>query len=125
MAVTISGGIDQVSYRYAAVESSGGFPVQKANLTVTTSIPSRVDEVFGLNGSQKLIEDAVRPKVANADILSPARFTALCSEIDPGANGPPNSAEERKILSAAQALLSEMRGNNALFQSARFAQIAG
>lgn len=126
MAVSISGGIERVSYQFTEVASRGDFPMSKANLTAVATIPSRTNEVFGLNSSARLMESAIRPPSTNREIVTPSKFMSLCLDVQAAVdNHPAEGAKARKVLAASQSLLAEMRSNAELFNGARNERVPG
>ena len=128
MAILVSGGIERVSYQTTELAENRAldFPARKANLTIAAPIPSRVNEVFGVDGSSRVIENAVRPSISTRGILSPARFNELTFAIDGDeARTHVKSADDLRTVSAAMSLIDEMRADAVFFNASRQERLPG
>ena len=82
MAVSLNMGLEGVSYQPSVVGSRADYPRSRVNLPIGASIPSHVDRVFNLDASERVLANAIRPRLPNPDVTMPANYARLFSDIE-------------------------------------------
>ena len=124
MAVSLNMGVEGVSYQPSVVDSRADYPRRKVNLPVSASIPSHVDRVFSLDSSDRVLANAMRPRLSNPDVTIPAHYARLFGDIEAEtARFTGESGETARIVQAARSLLLAMRSDFEAFASSRNALI--
>ena len=124
MAVSLNMGVEGVSYQPSVVDSRSDYPRRKVNLPVSASIPSHVERVFNLDASDRVLTNAIRPRLSNPDVTIPAHYARLFDDIEAEtARYTGESGETARIVQSARSLLLAMRSDFEAFASSRNALI--
>lgn len=124
MAVSLNMGVEGVSYQPSVVDSQADYPRSKVNLPIGASIPSHLDQVFNLDASDRVLANAIRPRLSNPDVTIPANYARLFNDIEAqtrryaGERG-----EAGRIVQSARGLLLAMKSEFEAFASSRNALI--
>ena len=124
MAVSLNMGLEGVSYQPSVVDSQADYPRSKVNLPIGASIPSHVDQVFNLDASDRVLTNAIRPRLSNPDVTIPARYTRLFNDIEAQTRryaGEPG--ETGRVVQSARSLLLAMKSDFEAFAHSRNALI--
>lgn len=124
MAVSLNMGVEGVSYQPSVVDSRSDYPRRKVNLPISASIPSHIDQVFNLDASDRVLTNAVRPRLSNPDVTVPAHYARLFDDIEvETARFTGESGETARIVQSARSLLLAMQSDFEAFASSRNALI--
>ena len=124
MAVSLNMGLEGVSYQPSVVDSRADYPRSKVNLPIGASIPSHVDQVFNLDASERVLANAIRPRLSNPDVTMPANYARLFNDIEAqtrryaGERG-----ETGRIVQSTRSLLLAMKSDFEAFAHSRDALI--
>ena len=124
MAVSLNMGLEGVSYQPSVVGSWADYPRSKVNLPIGASIPSHVDQVFSLDASERVLADAIRPRLSNPDVTMPANYARQFDDIEAQTrryDGEPG--EKGRIVQSARGLLLAMKSDFEAFAHSRNALI--
>ncbi|MXY55906.1 MAG: hypothetical protein F4029_00430 [Gammaproteobacteria bacterium] len=124
MAVAVAFGIEGVSYQRAIDASPTDYPQRRVALPAGAAIASHVHTVFKLDGSEKAMARAIRPRLANPYVVVPDRYRQLFEEIETATRD--HAAEEDetgRVVQSARALLLAMKADFAALDGARSALI--
>ena len=117
-------GIEGVSYQPAVGLSNTDYPRSKVSLPVGASIPCHVDKVFNLDASDRLLANAIRPRLGDPYVTVPARYRQLFEDIETATSDHPADQDDTaRIVQAARALLLSMKADFAVFENSRNALI--
>ena len=124
MAVALQMGVESVSYQPSLVESRSGYPESPVNVLLGASIPLHLDRVFTLDVGEKVLADAVRPRLKNPYVTVPANFQKLFNDVEAATGREANApAEADRVIQSARALLLTMKGDFEAFETSRNALI--
>ena len=124
MAVALNMGVEGVSYQPSIADSRADYPRSKVNLPVSASIPSHVDRVFNLDSSDRVLAQAVRPRLSNPSVTIPAQYFRLFNEIEAQTRQlTAESGETGRIVQSARSLLLAMKSDFEAFANSRNALI--
>ncbi len=117
-------GVEAVSYQPSIGASQTDYPSAKVTLPVSASIPSYVDKVFDLDASDRILANAIRPRLANPYITVPANYAKLFNDIEAATSGHVDEiGEGGRIVQSARALLLVMKADFEAFETSRNALI--
>ena len=124
MAVALNMGVEGVSYQPSVVDSQADYPRSKVNLPISASIPSHVDRVFNLDASDRVLANAIRPRLSNPGITIPARYLGLFNDIEAATRRLDDErGETGRIVQSARSLLQTMKAEFETFASSRNALV--
>ena len=124
MAVSLTMGLEGVSYQPALADTQADYPRRKVNLPIGASIPSHVDRVFNLDASDLVLANAMRPRLSNPAVTIPANYTGLFNDIEAETRRYAGEAGETgRIVQSARSLLLAMKSDFEAFTNARNALI--
>ncbi len=124
MAVSLNMGVEGVSYQPSLGPSRTDYPRSKVNLPVSASIPSHVDRVFRLDASERMLANAIRPRVSNPYVTVPARYRQLFGEIEAATAAHDGGAGEAgRIVQSARSVLLAMKSDFEAFETSRNALV--
>lgn len=116
-------GVEGVSYQ-RAVETVELYPRTRINLPVGAAIPSHVADVFRLDASERVMSEALRPRLADPYVTAPARYRELFEDIEAATRDHADSAGEAgRIVQSARMVLLAMKADFAAFENRRSALI--
>ena len=124
MAVSLNMGVEGVSYQPTVLDSQADYPRSKVNLPISASIPSHVDQVFNLDASDRVLTNAIRPRLSNPSVTIPSQYLRLFNDIEAetgrcvGEQG-----ETGRIVQSARSLLLAMKSDFEAFANSRNALI--
>ena len=124
MAVSLSMGVEGVSYQPSVADSQADYPRSKVNLPISASIPSYLDQVFNLDASDRVLTNAIRPRLSNPSVTIPAQYARLFNDIEAQTRryaGEPGEAG--RIVQSARSLLLAMKSEFEAFTNSRNALI--
>ena len=124
MAVSLNMGVEGVSYQPSVADSQADYPRSKVNLPISASIPSYLDQVFNLDASDRVLTNAIRPRLSNSGVTIPAQYTRLFNDIEAQTRryaGEPGEAG--RIVQSARSLLLAMKSEFEAFTNSRNALI--
>lgn len=123
MAIALASGIEGVSYQRAIDASPTDYPRRMVALPAGAAIASHVHGVFKLDGSEKAIAQAIRPRLANPYVVVPDRYRQLFEEIETATRDHAEEDETGRVVQSARALLLAMKADFAALDGARSALI--
>ena len=124
MAVLLNMGVEGVSYQPSVVNSPADYPRRKVNLAVSASIPSHVDQVFNLDASERVLRNAIAPRLSNPSVTIPAQYSRLFNEIEAEtARCVGEQGETGRIVQSARSLLLAMKSDFEAFANSRNALV--
>ena len=124
MAVSLNMGVEGVSYQPSVADSPADYPRRKVNLPVSASIPSHVDQVFNLDASERVLTNAIKPRLANPGVTIPAQYARLFNEIEATTREfTGEQGETGRIVQSARSLLLAMKSDFEAFANSRSALI--
>ena len=124
MAVSLNMGVEGVSYQPSVVDSRSDYPRRKINLPISASIPSHVDRVFNLDASDRVLTNAIRPRLSNPGVTMPAHYARLFANIEAQTRRyTGDSGETARIVQSARSLLLAMQSEFEAFANSRNALI--
>ena len=124
MAVSLNMGVEGVSYQSSVVNSQADYPRSKVNLPVSASIPSHVDQVFNLDASDRVLTNAIRPRLSNPSVTIPAQYARLFQDIEAQTRRyTGEQGETGRIVQLARSLLLAMKSDFEAFANSRNALI--
>ena len=124
MAVSLNMGVEGVSYQPSVADSQADYPRSKVNLPISASIPSYLDQVFNLDASDRVLTNAIRPRLSNPGVTIPAQYARLFNDIEAETRryaGEPGEAG--RIVQSARSLLLAMKSDFEAFANSRSALI--
>ena len=124
MAVSLNMGVEGVSYQPSVADSQADYPRSKVNLPISASIPSYLDQVFNLDASDRVLTNAIRPRLSNPSVTIPAQYARLFNDIEAQTRryaGEPGEAG--RIVQSARSLLLAMKSEFEAFTNSRNALI--
>ena len=124
MAVSLNMGVEGVSYQPSVADSQADYPRSKVNLPISASIPSYLDQVFNLDASDRVLTNAIRPRLSNPSVTIPAQYARLFNDIEAETSryaGEPGEAG--RIVQSARSLLLAMKSEFEAFTNSRNALI--
>ena len=120
MAVSLNMGVEGVSYQPSVAGSQADYPRSKVNLPISASIPSHVDRVFNLDASDRVLANAIKPRLANPNVTIPAQYSKLFNDIEAETRRfTGEQGEAGRIVQSARSLLLAMKSDFEAFASAR------
>lgn len=123
MAVAPDMGVEAVSYQRALEPSSSDYPRARVALPVGAAIPSHVADVFRVDGSDRDITEALRPRLANPYVTAPARYRELFEDIEAATRDLGADAAPADVVQRARTLLLAMKADFVSFEGRRSALI--
>ncbi len=123
MPVTLDMGVEAVSYQRAFEPSPADYPRTRVNLPVGAAIPSHVAGVLGVDHSDRAITEALRPRLANPYVTTPARYRELFEDIEAATRDLGGDAAPGDVVQRARTLLLAMKAEYAAFEGRRAALI--
>ncbi len=124
VATSLNMGVESVSYLATITETRADYPRAKINLTVGSSIPSHVKELFKLDASDRALAAAIKPSLQNPSVTVPANYHRLFNDmVEASGDELGNSPEEQLVLQSARTLLLNMQSEFEAFNISRNALI--
>ena len=124
MAVSLNMGVEGVSYQPSVADSQADYPRSKVNLPISASIPSYLDQVFNLDASDRVLTNAIRPRLSNPSVTIPAQYARLFNDIEAQTRRYAGEAGEAgRIVQSARSLLLAMKSEFEAFTNSRNALI--
>ena len=124
MAVSLNMGVEGVSYQPSVADSQADYPRSKVNLPISASIPSYLDQVFNLDASERVLTNAIRPRLSNPSVTIPAQYARLFNDIEAQTRRyAGESGEAGRIVQSARSLLLAMKSEFEAFTNSRNALI--
>jgi len=124
MAVSLNMGVEGVSYQPSVADSQADYPRSKVNLPISASIPSYLDQVFNLDASDRVLTNAIRPRLSNPSVTIPAQYARLFNDIEAQTRRyAGEQGEAGRIVQSARNLLLAMKSEFEAFTNSRNALI--
>ena len=126
MSISISSGIESVSWQGANLDRGSSYPASRVNLPLSLAIPSHLDRLFAMRTSDRLIGREFSPKGVDREVTVPHNYSRLFTEVEAlGSRCRGGSPAEQEKLQAALSLFSEMKSNFSALAEGRAAQLRG